>query len=1025
MLTVLMLVSILAFAQTRQITGRVVDEAGQPVIGASVSVKGAKGGVSADAEGNFTISAKTGDVLQVSAVGAPSKEVTVTAGSTMQIALTRQSSTISEVVVTGYSTVRKSEYSGAATKVTADKINFVPMASFDQILQGRAPGLLVTAGSGQPGAAARVQLRGQSSITGGNDPLYVLDGTFIEASVFQSLNPNDFESVDVLRDATATAQYGNRGSGGVIVITTKKGRVGKPVLSYNTQIGITQPGKQRFEMMNSAELLQFQEMIGLQQNGIGLPGWVYSPKNPANANMTAAELARNAAILDSLRGINTDWAKIFQRHGKFSSHDLSLSGGSGGTRFYLSGGYYNEEGIGLRSDLKRYTVRANLEHKSDKLTVGFNSTVGYTKRNFVESENSITLANPFAAVYLALPFQKLYNPDGTTVAVGPGQVGPNAFDRVNSTAQNNGQLKANVGINLNYNPFRHIFVGGSAGIDYRQTIANRSNYPGTYSTNQADFPIGPEELTPSDTVGRGSYNTGLTRFVEYVARANAAYRNTFNAVHDVDVQVISEFTKDFSDAFSYTGFGINPKLLNTPAGITPGSVANKLIPVVGGSIAERALYAGILIGRYTYAGKYTFNVTLRRDGSSQLPRKNRFQNFYAVGGTWSVLKEDFAQNWKQISDLRVRLSYGTSASADNFPGGYYPYQITYGFGTYNGATTIVPSSIGNPDLTWEKVGQLNLGVDYAFFRNRIRGTIDIYDKKSKRNMVTQTLPLTGYLQVLNAATVSNKGIEITLSGDIIRNKDVTWTVGGNVSYNKNQVVDLGQVKEFEQGTELIKVGLPLGSHYIVKWGGVDAATGAPLYWTKPQDVIDASGKPVHVPSRLTNVYSDADKVSEFGTYNAPWIGGFNSSVSYRGFSLDAFFTFQKGFSRYNNQDYFQQNHAFALQGYNVKKEMLDMWQRPGDITNIQSSLYQRESASKDIQDASFLKFRNLTVSYTLPAKLWRNQKYISNIRIFGQVQNLYTWTNWTGFEPEDDDNIAQYEYPSPRTYTFGLNVSFK
>jgi len=224
-------------------------------------------------------------------------------------------------------------------------------------------------------------------------------------------------------------------------------------------------------------------------------------------------------------------------------------------------------------------------------------------------------------------------------------------------------------------------------------------------------------------------------------------------------------------------------------------------------------------------------------------------------------------------------------------------------------------------------------------------------------------------------------------------------------------MDLGQVNEFEQGTEIVRVGLPIGSHYIVKWAGVDAATGAPLYYKKD--------------GKLTNVYSDDDKVAEFGTYNAPWIGGFNTGLKYKGFSLDALFTFQQGFSRFNNQDFFQLNPAFVLQGFNLRKEMLTMWQEPGDVTNIQSSLYQRQFVSKDIQDASYLRFRTLVLAYNFGGDLLSKAKVFSSARIYLQGQNLYTWTKWTGFDPEDSDNIAQYEYPTPRVFTVGLNLSFK
>lgn len=997
------------FAQNRTITGSVTDPEGNPLVGATINVAGSSVSVATGAGGTFSIGVPTtAKELLVSFVGYGTKRVSIGSQQNYNVTLTNSTVDLNTVVVTGYSRIKKSEYAGAGSKVTAEQINFVPAASFDQMLQGRAPGLLVTSGSGQPGAASRVQIRGAASITGGNAPLYILDGQPVEEGVFQSLNPADFESIDVLRDAVATAQYGNRGASGVIVVTTKRGKAGKPVLSYAGQVGITEAGEQKFNMMTSEELLRFQEILG-QQLPNNLPGWANSKLNPSYATASPAVKAQRGRNLDSLRNINTNWRDVFIQQGSFQNHNLSLSGGSEATRFFLSGSYYKEDGIGLRSDLTRYNLRANIDHKSDKLTIQFNSGIGYTTRNFIESENGIALANPFAAAYLALPYQKLYNDNGT-VSTGSGRVGPNAFARVTGTSQLNNQIKATSSTLLNYDITNHFFVGGSAGIDYRQTVNERSIYPGSYAANNTGFPTGP---AAGSSTGGGSYGEGYNNFMEYVIRANAGYKNTFAEKHDVFLQVISEYTKDNLRGFNYTGFGINPKLVNTPAGITPGNNTNNLIARVGGFKNERALYAAMALGRYTYKGKYTLNASFRRDGSSQLPIANRFTNFYAVGGIWDVMKEGFAENWNKVSDLRLRVSYGTAANADGFPGGYFSYLPTFGAGSYAGQGTIEPSAPGNANLKWERIATANIGLDYAFFKNRIRGKVDVYNKKGTDVIVSQKIPLeTGFGSLdVNAATVGNKGVEVELSADVIRSKDFVWTIGGNFSYNKNEVLNLGQVNEFEQGTEIVRVGLPIGSHYIVKWGGVDAASGKPLYYTK-------AGK-------LTDFYSDDDRVADFGTYNAPWIGGFTTNIRFKGFTIDALFSFQQGFQRFNNQDFFQLNHAFALQGFNLRREMLTIWQRPGDVTDIQNPLTQRQFVSKDIQDASFLRFRNLSVSYDLPRSLLGNQKFIGSLRIFGQAQNLYTWTNWTGFDPEDNDNIAAYEYPTPRTYTLGLNVSFK
>ncbi len=1004
----LLLFTAFVFGQNRSITGKVTDGAGIPVANASVKIKGTRTGVAADNNGQFSILAKTGDELVITAVNFEAATVTVGSGNSLTVPLKASSTTGDEVIVTSYARVKKSQYSGAVTQVTSDKINFVPVASFDQILQGRAPGILITTGSGQPGASARVQIRGASSINGGNGPLYVVDGMPMEAGVFQSLNPNDFETVDILKDAVATAQYGNRGSNGVIVATTKKGREGKMVISYTGQYGVTEPGKQQFEMMNSTEILNFQESLGKFINN-GLPGWANSPLNPANAGLSPAAKAQQAAILDSLKGINTNWKDIYQRNGSFRSHDLSLSGGNGGTRYYLSTGIYDEDGIGLRSDLTRYTLRANIDNKGEKVTIGFNSSVGYTKRDFIESENGIALANPFAAAYLALPYHKLFRPDGKP-DVGAGKTGPNAYDRILSTSNFNNQIKMIGSFRINYDITPNIYVGSFSGIDYRVTDGERSIYPNTYAANTAGFPTGPPS---GSTIGGGSFAKNYSSFLQYNTQVNAGYKRIFGGIHDMDVKFVSEYTREKQTGFNYTGYGINNKLVNTPAGITPGTAANALIPGVGGFNTGRALYAVMALARYTYKDKYTFNGSLRRDASSQLAKENRWTTFYAAGVTWNVLKESFANNWSWINELRIRTSYGTAANADGFTFGNFGYLPTYGGGTYAGGQTIVPTNAGNPDVTWEKLATTNIGVDFSILKRRLYGSIEIYQKKLTDGIVDQTLPAeSGFLtQPVNAAVTTNKGIEFGITGEIIKTQNFYWSLTGNVSYNKNNIEDLGQVNEFEQGTEIVRVGLPIGSHYVVKWGGVDAATGAPLYYTKD--------------GKLTSVFSDNNTVAEFGTYNAPWIGGFNTSIRIFDFSIDALFSFQQGFSRFNNQDFFQLNHAFALQGFNLRREMLTMWQKPGDVTNIQSPLYQRQFVSKDVQDASYTRFRNLTVSYNFTRRFLEKTKVLSAARVYVQGQNLYTWTKWTGFDPEDDNNIAGYEYPVPRTINIGISVSLK
>lgn len=1003
------------FAQ-KSITGKVIDEKGNPVANASVTIKGTSTGTITTEDGSYSLNVpESARQLEISAVGYATQTVDIAASrSFYSTALSAISKEIEEVVVTGYTNIKKSKYAGAATMVTKDKINFVPNASFDQILQGRAPGLLVTVGSGQPGSSARVQLRGQSSVSGGSQPLYILDGMPIEDATFQSLNPNDFEDVQVLRDAVSTAQYGNRGSGGVIIITSKRGKSGKPQLTYTGQAGITQPGEQKFEMMNSAEILAFQEKLAPIIGNASLPGWRYSKLNPAYAASTPAQQAATDRILDSLKGIDTDWRDVFLRNGNFTSHDLNLNGGAGNTRYFVGAALYDEDGIGLRSDLRRYTLRANLDIQTEKFTAQLNHSVGYTHRNFIESENGIALANPFAAAYLGLPYQKLFGANGKP-DVGGGKVGPNAYDRIFNTTSNNDQIKANIAYSLNYNITKNIYAGGFVGLDYRVTSSERSVYPNSYAANTSGFPTGPDPVTGQP--GGGSYGNGYNRFFQYIGRAFVGYKKVFKDKHDIDVKAVTEYTREKRNTFAYTGYGINEKLLNTAAGITAGDVDNRLIANVGGSNTGRTLTAIMGLANYTFDEKYSLNLSVRRDASSQLAKDQRWVTFYAGGVTWNILKEKFTEGWTKFNDLRLRASYGINANADGFFFGDFGYLPLFDVGSYGGTNqTIFPSNAGNLDVTWEKIKTINLGLDFGLFKNRIYGSVDVYKKTTDGNIIPQTISATGGFGdgakiPVNAGVVVNKGVELMLNVDVVRTKDILWSVGGNIAYNHNEVTSLGQVSEFEQGTELVKVGLPLGSHYIVKWGGVDAASGAPLYYTKD--------------GKLTDQYSDDDRVSDFGTYNAPWIGGFNTSVRFKGISLGAFFTYQEGFSRFNNQDFFQLNHAFAVQGFNMRREMSTMWTTPGQVTDIQSPLYQRQFVSKDIQDASFVRFRNLSLSYDFGKNLVEKMKVFSALKIYVQAQNLATWTNWTGFDPEDNDNIAQYEYPTPRTYTAGLQVTFR
>lgn len=1013
----LMLGQLAAQAQERTISGKVTDAAGAPVLGASVTVKGSSLGTTTGIDGSFTLkvpaSAKT---ITISAVGYAEQDISLASRNVFAISMTLEGKGLDEVVVTGYGTQKRSTYVGAVSKVEAKAINQVPVASFDQILQGRAAGLYSTAGSGQPGAAANVIIRGVGTIGGTSTPLYIMDGIPIDAAAFAALSPSDIASVDVLKDAVATSLYGSRGSNGVIVITTKRGKSNaRLTFTGKTQFGFSDRTRPKFDMMDSRQRIQYEEEVGLENNLTIGPGWYLSRKNPANAGLPEATLTRYDQILDSLRNTANPWEDVFFRTGKTQEHEVNVSGGGERTSFYSSLNYFKQEGISIRSLLERFSFRTNFDFKTDRLSIGINTTLNYATTSNIESENTTSVANPFASVYYALPYELPYRngvllhpgnssgPDGddpllpansSRQLVYDQREGSTALERMLATTSKRNELKAVLGANIKYKIIDGLSLVSTLGLDFRELVGERFFDPNTYTGT-------------TSTGGQGSFSESFSRSMRLFGNAGFNYNKTFAALHAVDASVLVENIKRTGRAFNYVGYGINPLLPNTPAAITPGS-NNSFIPGVGGSRDLNALQSLIAIARYSYDGKYTFNGSFRVDRSSTVPEKNRSIAYYAFGASWNVLKENFMSTVDMLSDLQLRASYGISASPFTSSFGFLSL---YGPTSYNGVPGNGVAQIGNTEYDWEFATTTNIGVDFGLLNARIRGTVELYNKVTDNLFVSQKLSSwSGGSELdINAGKMRNRGVEVTLAGDIVSNNKFKWTVGGNVGFNSNKIISLGQVNEFEQGTSIIRVGLPYGTHYIPRWGGVDAATGNPLYY--------------NTDGTLTTKYNSATQsVAEFGSWLPKYNGGFNTSLNYKDFYAEAFFSFAGGNKRYNNEDFFNETPSFATS--NQSTRMLQRWRKPGDITNIQKFGTSRSFSSKDIQDASYLRLRNVNIGYNIPRR-WLQQTAVFNAAtIYVQGQNLYTWTQWRGFDPEDNNNIATFEYPAQRTFTFGINLTF-
>ncbi|GAB3651029.1 TonB-dependent receptor [Echinicola sediminis] len=972
-LTLLLTVTV-TYGQGPTIRGTVTSgEDGSPVPGASVLVKGTTKGVATDLDGAYSITLSAGqDTLVFSFVGMMSKEVSVGNQSIVDVELEPDVSSLTEVIVTGYLPETRDRLSGAIGTVSSKEIEDIPVASFDQILQGRSPGLYVTAGSGQPGASARVRIRGEGSINGGNTPLYIMDGVPIEAGIFATLNPNDIADVSVLKDASATAVYGSRGANGVIVITTKKGNIGRPTFNYNVQAGFATQAREKFDMMNSAEKIMFEEMIG---------------QGPT-VNMSEEEK-------EELRNTNTDWKDVFLRTGRTVIHEFNASGGSEMVKYYASLNYYDQQGQALRSGLERYTTRFNIQvSPSEKVEFGMNSAIGFSKSDFIESESSITLANPFAAVYLANPYEVPFDEETGNIVTGTGRIGSNALDRIYTSTDGKNEFKGTGAVYLAYSPIEQLVLKSNLGIDYIQQDFERWVDPESFAGTQVG------------NGNQGVFSQDFSRKFSYISTTSATYNNTFGN-HSVTGLGAFEINQEMFDSFGFSGFGINPKLPETPAGITPGSAERGFIPTVSGGKSEAALLSYFLIGNYTYKDKYNFKASIRRDGSSRFGEEKKYVTLWSVGGSWNIMREDFLSESLILDQFRLRTSYGVVGNQEGI--GFYQSIPTYASVTYAGNQGIAPAAIGNPQLQWELSNQFNVGFDVGLF-GKLMANIDLYNNLTTRLFVTRQLSrTTGFVSLeSNDGKVRNRGVELNLEYNILSTRDFSWSVGGNIAYNDNEIRDLGQVEEFEQGTSIIRVGLPLGSHYIVKWAGVNPTNGEPLYY-------DAEGN-------VTNVYSADNSVADFGTYNPPTTGGFNTEARYKGLSLGVFFTFADGYSRFNNQRFFQENPAFVQ--FNLSRKTLSIWQEPGDITDIQSFQFNREFSSYDIEDASYLRLRNVILSYSVPKAIVNKTKFFRSISVFAQGQNLFTWTKFTGFDPEDSNNIAQYEYPASKVFTGGIDVTF-
>jgi TonB-linked SusC/RagA family outer membrane protein len=994
--------SLFAFSQNRTIKGSIRDAVtSESLIGVTVLIPNTKNAVTTNVDGKYAITVPIGVVnIKYTYMGYKDSVITINPGvEQIDILLQPSSQFLEAVVVTGYTSQSRGKLTGAISKIDGAIVSAAPVASLDQALQGRVPGLYVASASGLPGTPGRVTIRGIASLQGGNtNPLYIIDGVPVDPASISALNPDDFDSYSVLKDAASTAQYGSRAANGVIVITTKKGQKsedGTPRVNYQNQFGFSKVDFSRWNMMNTDQRLQFEEIL----QDPAFPGWQYSRKNNLNPDgsiKTENDYLNGDKYLNSLRENNNNLNKKLLRNAFTQSHNLDISGGSETTTYYISGGYFQQEGVLYNSGLNRYNLRSNIQHNSGRLKLGVNIGLGYTSSRITENDFDVSETNPVAAMYFSLPYENLYNTDGS-LATGTNKYGANALSMYNDINRRQKQLKGLISTNIAYRLNSELKLMGTFGLDYQQQ--NNTAY------------IRPDSYLGSlvDPGGQGSYTNNYVNRLGLVATGGLQYNKSWG-MHDVEANLLAEVNQNYFDSSGFTAFGLIPGIENTPAGVGQGTAENSFIPLISGKRSRSSLVSQIALFRYSYEDKYTLTASLRGDGTSRVPASNRYQIFYAFGAGWNISKESFMKQFDFISNLRLRASYGRTGNAAGFASDF-GYRGLYGGGNYAGMPALIPVYPNNPAYTWEINDITDIGMEFSLLKDRIRGGVDVYKRITSDLFVQKRLSYTSGFETMatNSGKIRNMGVEVFIEGDIIKNKDFSITAGLNLGYNKNRIIDLGGANELiTDDYSINKVGMPLGQFNMVRWAGVDSQTGAPWY-------LDAEGNKTHT-------FNPDDAVPVKGSFDPPLKGGFTLNFRYKNMDLSSLFTFIKGMYRLNTAELFRTSADANYRQYNQSVDMLKIWQKPGDITDQPAASYPRFMTDRELQNADYIKLRNVRLGYTFPK--FKNRKGpVRSVKVFAQGQNLFTWTKFKAFDPEDDNNWYQYEYPLPRILTAGFNIS--
>lgn len=978
--------------QTGKIKGTIVDsKTGEPVIGASVKVKGTKLAAVTDLNGEFELNTHANATLQISYVGF--KETEVKASNGMKISLEEDTESLEEVVVVGYGTQKKESLTGAMANIKGEKLKDITSATVENMLNGKVSGVYVAPGSGRPGSTGAIIIRGQTSINGATAPLWVVDGVIVGNSA-GDLNPDDIETMTVLKDAASTAIYGSEGANGVVVVTTKQAKHEKMSISLSAKAGLSTLNRGNLEMMDGAEFYDYYKSFQNVES-VNFPRWN-----------------------EDLRNSNFDWFKLAKKTGSTQDYNLTLNGGSQNIQSMFTLGYFKEEGAVKGYDMNRYSTRIKVVYKPyEWLTIKPN--ISGSRTNDKDKQYSV------GAMYSMMPWDSPYDENGNLV--------PNYYAGwVNSKATNylNDLAAGDYSTSTTYDL--------SGGLDFDIQIApwltfsSVNNY--SYYNSQTHGYYDPKSSSGEGVNGRTTeYNyTSTRRYTNQLLRFKKSWgKHNVNALlayefNDYEMKYTDVYATGFISGFEDFMTAAKPEMAN-------------------GYRTAWAKQSYFTQWRYDYDNRYYGELSLRRDGRSNFGSNNRYGNFFSVSGAWNINNESwFKADW--VDQLKLRAAFG---SVGNVPTSLYPSYSLYSVGaTYNENPGALISQIGNKDLTWEKTYTTGVGVDASFWQNRLHATLDYYIKNTS-NILYQ-VPVTGLVGVTsiwkNIGKMRNTGIELTVGGDIIRTKDLTWNVTANISHNSNELRDLYKQRDangnyvvkpvlISDGTSIagtaqriLEIGEPVDTYYMKEWAGVNPEDGKPQWY-----MDDANGNKV-----VTDSYSKASYY-KCGKASPDVYGSFSTSLFYKNFDLQANFGYSLGgqiYSYYRQE--FDSDGAYAGDRNQMKLQKgWSRWEKPGDIATHPRAMYNNQdkgnlASSRYLESSDYLKLRSLTLGYNFDLK-----KYgIQTLRLSVSGENLFTITDYSGVDPElpagtNDKGVLSVTstggtsvYPAVRKFMLGVNLTF-